>query len=58
MKVIKIRKIMKMGSTLTNCYAILKMREVDAGQPRLPYMPVSDELYNIMKSELNKLGVI
>lgn len=58
MKVIKIRKIMKMGSTLTNCYAILKMREVDAGQPRLPYLPVSDELYNIMKSELNKLGLI
>ena len=57
-KVIKIRKIMKMGSTLTNCYAILKMRGVDAGQPRLPYLPVSEELYKRIENELKKLDVI
>jgi len=58
MKILKIRKIMKMGSTLTNCYAILKMRGIDAGQPRQPYLPVSDDHYNKLKGELEKLGVI
>lgn len=58
LKIIRIRKIMKMGSTLTSCYAILKMRSVDAGQPRLPYLPVSEELYKKIESELKKLGVI
>ncbi|MGM0366247.1 MAG: dihydrodipicolinate synthase family protein [Actinomycetota bacterium] len=58
MKVVKLRKIMKIGSTLTNCYAILKMRRVDAGYPRLPHMPVTDELYNTIKSKLDEFGVI
>ena len=58
LKVIKIRKIMKMGSTLTNCYAILKMRGINAGQPRQPYLPVLDDHYNKLNKELIKLGVI
>ena len=58
MKVLKIRKIMKMGSTLTNCYAILKIRGIDAGQPRQPYLPVSDDHYDKLKKELEKLEVI
>lgn len=58
MKVIKIRKIMKMGSTLTNCYAILKIRGIDSGWPRMPYLPVDDGLYNKIKEELLKLKVV
>lgn len=58
MIVLKIRKIMKMGSTLTNCYAILKMRGIDAGQPRQPYLPVSDDHYDKLERGLKKLDVI
>lgn len=58
LKIIRIRKIMKMGSTLTNCYAILKMRGIDAGQPRLPYLSVSDDIYKKIENELIKLKVI
>ena len=58
MEVLKIRKIMKMGSTLTNCYAILKIRGIDCGWPRMPYLPVDDELYNKIKEELSKLNVL
>lgn len=58
LQVIKIRKIMKLGSTLTNCYAILKMRGIDAGWPRLPYLPVDGDHYKKIETELKKLNVI
>ncbi|MDD5621893.1 MAG: dihydrodipicolinate synthase family protein [Actinomycetota bacterium] len=58
MEILKIRKVMKMGSTLTNCYAILKIRGIDSGWPRMPYLPVDDMLQNKIKAELLKLNVI
>ena len=57
-KVLIARKIMKYGPTVPSCHAILKMRGIDGGYPRLPFTPVSTEVENKIKTGLTELGLL
>lgn len=56
--VLEVRQITKFGPTVPTCHAILKMRGVDAGYPRLPFMPVSAETEQRVKEALKKKGLL
>ena len=56
--VLKIRQITKYGPTVPTCHAILKMRGIDAGYPRLPFTPVSAETEKRVKESLKSNGLI
>ncbi|MFW6126146.1 MAG: dihydrodipicolinate synthase family protein [Chloroflexota bacterium] len=43
-RVLRARQITKFGPTVPTCHAILKLRGVDGGYPRIPYLPVSAEV--------------
>jgi dihydrodipicolinate synthase/N-acetylneuraminate lyase len=57
-EVIRVRQITKFGPTLPTCHAILKLRGVDAGFPRLPFQPVSEEIEEKVKSSLKELNLL
>ncbi len=57
-KVLMARKIMKTGPTVPTCHAILRMRGVDGGYPRLPYTPVSAEVEDRVRKGLTELGLL
>ena len=57
-KVLLARKIMKYGPTVPTCHAILKMRGIDGGYPRLPYTPVSQEIEDKVREGLKGLGLL
>ncbi len=57
-KVLLARKIMKYGPTVPTCHAILKMRGIDGGYPRLPYTPVSEEIEAKVKEGLTGIGLL
>jgi dihydrodipicolinate synthase/N-acetylneuraminate lyase len=57
-KVIVVRQITKYGPTVPTCHAILKLRGVDCGYPRLPFKPVSQEIEQRVKSSLEALGLL
>jgi dihydrodipicolinate synthase/N-acetylneuraminate lyase len=57
-KVLIARKIMKYGPTVPSCHAILKMRGIDGGYPRLPFTPVSAEVESRIKAGLTELGLL
>lgn len=50
--VLKVRQIIKYGPTVPTCHAILKIRGIDAGYPRLPFTPVSAETEKRVKESL------
>ncbi len=58
MDVLELRQITKFGPTVPTCHAILKMRGVDAGYPRLPFMPVPAETEQRVKEALKKKGFL
>lgn len=58
MKVLRVRQITKFGLTVPTCHAILELRGIDAGVPRLPFVPVSAEVKNKVKTELQKLKLL
>ena len=58
MDVLELRQITKFGPTVPTCHAILKMRGVDAGYPRLPFMPVPPETEQRVKEALKKKGLL
>ena len=57
-KVLVARKIMKYGPTVPSCHAILKMRGIDGGYPRLPFSPVSAEVADRIERGLTELGLL
>jgi len=57
-KTLRIRKVMKMGPTIPICHSILKMRGVDAGVPKLPFLPISGAFEYKIREELAKLNLI
>lgn len=57
-EILKIRKIIKQGPTISIMHAILELRGVDAGWPKRPYLPVSDELKAKIADDLKKLNLI
>lgn len=58
LEVMKARNILKLGQTLTMTYAILRMRGIDPGFPRLPFTEISNELYNEVQKEYKSLGLL
>ena len=57
-KVLMARKIMKYGPTVPTCHAILKMRGIDGGYPRLPYTPIAAAVEDKVREGLTELGLL
>jgi dihydrodipicolinate synthase/N-acetylneuraminate lyase len=57
-KVLLARKVMKSGPTVPTCHAILKLRGIDGGYPRLPYTPVSAEIEEKVRKGFTELGLL
>lgn len=57
LRVLKARSILKYAPTLVSCYAVLKMRGINAGLPRKPYLPLSKEMEQKVHSEFKKMGL-
>jgi len=58
LRVLEIRKVIKMGPTVPICHSILRIRGVDAGVPKLPFLSISEELEKKVREELSQLGLI
>ena len=58
MKVLRVRQITKFGLTVPTCHAVLELRGVDAGVPRLPFTPVSAEIKQKVKAALQDLKLL
>jgi 4-hydroxy-tetrahydrodipicolinate synthase len=58
LKVVKARSILKYGPTLTMTYAVLRMRGLDPGHPRVPYQDIPISLYERVESELQDMGLL
>jgi len=56
--VLRVRQITKFGPTVPTCHAILDLRGVDAGYPRLPYTPLSPDVVQKVKAALQELGLL
>jgi dihydrodipicolinate synthase/N-acetylneuraminate lyase len=56
--VLEVRQITKYGPTVPTCHAILKLRGIDAGYPRLPFTPVSSETEKRVKESLKSKGLL
>ena len=57
-EVLIVRQITKYGPTVPTCHAILKLRGVDAGYPRLPFTPVSLEVEARVKRSLEGMNFL
>lgn len=57
-EVLMVRQITKYGPTVPTCHAILKLRGVDAGYPRLPFTPVPPETEKRVKEALQRMGLL
>jgi len=56
--VLRVRQITKFGPTIPTCHAILKLRGVDAGFPRLPFQPVSAQIEEKVNLSLKKMNLL
>jgi dihydrodipicolinate synthase/N-acetylneuraminate lyase len=56
--VLVVRQVTKYGPTVPTCHAILKMRGVDAGYPRLPFTSVSAEVEKRVRDKLTSMGLL
>ena len=57
-QVIMVRQITKYGLTVPTCHAILKLRGIDAGYPRLPFQLVSPEIEERVKASLKSMNLL
>ncbi len=58
LKVLKARNILKFAPTLVVCYAVLKMRGINAGYPRLPYSPLNEDIERKVYREFVEMGLL
>jgi len=56
--VLVVRQITKYGPTVPTCHAILKLRGIDSGYPRLPFTPVPPETEKRVKDALQGMGLL
>lgn len=56
-QVLKARAVLKYAPTLVTCYAVLKMRGINAGFPRRPYAPLEEAMSEKIRSEFRGLGL-
>jgi dihydrodipicolinate synthase/N-acetylneuraminate lyase len=57
-KVLMVRQITKFGPTVPTCHAILKLRGIDCGYPRLPFTPIPAETEKLVKEALQKIDLL
>jgi dihydrodipicolinate synthase/N-acetylneuraminate lyase len=57
-KILVVRQITKYGPTVPTCHAILKLRGVDSGFPRLPFKPLSPEVEARVKKSLQSMNLL
>ena len=57
-KVLEMRSVIKAGPTVPILHAILRMRGVDSGMPRSPYIDISDELKTHIEQSLKKMNLL
>jgi 4-hydroxy-tetrahydrodipicolinate synthase len=58
LKVNRARNILKYGPTLVVCYEGLHMRGVNAGYPRRPYGPLTEETRAKIKAGFTEMGML
>ena len=56
--VLQVRRITKIGLTVPTCHAILELRGVDGGVPRLPFTPLPLEKVQKVKAALQQLKLL
>lgn len=56
--VITVRDITKFGATIPTMFAILKLRGLDVGYPRRPFLPISSEIEEKVKVALKGLSLL
>jgi len=56
--VLLVRQVTKYGPTVPTCHAILKLRGIDSGYPRLPFTPVPPETARRVKDALQGMGLL
>ena len=54
----KARSIIKRAPGITSSYALLHAQGIDAGYPRLPFLPLSQQQIQPVVADLKKLGVL
>lgn len=57
-EVLRVRKVIKSGPTVPIMHAILKMRGIDIGPPRVPFVPIDSALEAKVHTELKALGLV
>jgi dihydrodipicolinate synthase/N-acetylneuraminate lyase len=59
MRVVKARKMLHIpSSTNAACYTVLHARDVDAGMPKAPILPVADDKAAAMLAAFGKMGLL
>lgn len=56
-KILNERDITHLGPTIPTVHAILKIRGLDAGSPRLPFTEIDEDTRKIVKENLDKLDI-
>ena len=57
-RVLDLRDVMHLVPSICAVYAMLKMRGIEAGVPKLPFAPVSEQEYDQIRNSLRRLGVL
>jgi dihydrodipicolinate synthase/N-acetylneuraminate lyase len=58
LEIIKARKAMHLAPTIPACYEILKLRGINVEYPKMPFMKLTGEQLELIKSKLASLGLL
>ena len=58
LEIIKARKAMHLAPIIPACYEILKVRGINVGYPKMPFMKLTGEQLELIKSKLASLGLL
>lgn len=58
MQALAIREAIKIGPTVPICHEVLKLRGIDAGYPRAPFLEIDDTLKAKVKKTFENLGLL
>ncbi|MCR4425203.1 MAG: dihydrodipicolinate synthase family protein, partial [Firmicutes bacterium] len=57
-KVLRARELMKIGPTIPTCHAMLELRGIKAGLPKMPFLPLDAEQKAKVKAAMEKEGLL
>jgi len=58
LEIIQARKAMHLAPTIPACYEILKLRGINVGYPKMPFMKLTEKQLELIKSKLVSLGFL